>query len=120
MKDSGLKDKQLAISKSLIQIKKHNPVLLVDGDAAGNQMKITNKDSELLVVSLKDINPNFKLIESLFDTVDLETLEIIKKNGKYIKHSSTSSIIKTFIEEYNFTENTIANFKSLFDYILNL
>ena len=120
VKEAGIKEKQLAISKALIQLRKHNPILLVDGDNAGTQMKTNNKESALTVVSIKDIDQNFKFIESLFEQSDLEMLKIVKRNGMYIKHTSTSSVIKTFIEDYQFNENTINNFKKVFEHFINL
>ena len=83
-------------------------------------MKERNKESNLTVISLKDIDPNFKTIESLFDPNDLNNLKISKKEGKFVKDFSLSSTIKTFIKDYEISENTISNFKKLFDYILNL
>ena len=50
----------------------------------------------------------------------LEMLKIVKRNGMYIKHTSTSSVIKTFIEDYQFSENTINNFKKVFEHFINL
>lgn len=117
----GFKDKQLAISKRLIQIRKHGPILMVDSDGAGNAMKKTNKDSELNVFSLADVDVAFRDIETLFTEADLKKLEIVNDNGKIEKHSITSSIFKTHISpDFKFSKNTQNNFEKLFNYIDNL
>ncbi|MBQ3214020.1 MAG: AAA family ATPase [Clostridia bacterium] len=108
------KEKQKEISRRLIEIKKHNPILMVDSDGAGNSMKNTNKDSELFVFSLSDVSPKFKQIEDLFSQQD-------KENFNLEKHSSTSSQFKTFeIDNLSLSEETINNFKEVFKSIDNL
>lgn len=108
------KEKQKEISRRLIEIKKHNPILMVDSDGAGNSMKNTNKDSELFVFSLSDVSPKFKQIEDLFSQQD-------KENFNLEKHSSTSSQFKTFeIDNVSLSEETINNFKEVFKSIDNL
>ena len=104
---------QKRISKELIRIKKHDPILLVDSDGAGKSMVNTNKDSELTVVKLNDVDVNFKQIESLFENGDL-----VKNNCK-VKHSSTSSILKNYSTLKDFSTETIDNFKKLFEYLLD-
>lgn len=105
------KAKQKEISKRLIKIKKHMPILMVDGDGAGISMKITNKDSELCVFSLSDISPKFKEIEDLFTQED-------KSNFNLEKHSSTSAQFKTFeVENTSLSKETENNFKLVFDFI---
>ena len=108
------KEKQKEISKRLIEIKKHNPILMVDADGAGKSMKNTNKDSELSVFSLSDVRQEFKQIEDLFSQQDKENLNLEK-------HSSTSSQFKTFeIDNVSLSEETINNFKEVFKFIDNL
>lgn len=105
------KAKQKEISKRLIKIKKHMPILMVDGDGAGISMKNTNKDSELSVFSLSDISPKFKEIEDLFSQED-------KSKFNLEKHSSTSAQFKTFeVENLALSKETLDNFKQVFDYI---
>lgn len=117
----GFKDKQLAISKRLIQIKKHGPILMVDSDGAGKSMKNTNKDSELNVFALADVDVAFRDIETLFDETDLKKLEILNSKGEIEKHSMASAIFKTHIApEFKFSKNTLRNFEKLFKYIDNL
>ena len=62
---------------------------------------------------------NFKSIESLFSENDLNDLGLKDKKGNYIKHASTSSLIKTFSDFYEFDETTLSNFKSVFDELRN-
>lgn len=121
IKESGYKEKQLEISKRLIQIKKHQPVLLVDADGAGKSIQSINKDnSELVVYSLADIDPAFKTIESVFAEEDISSLGLKDLKGRYIKHSSTSAIIKTFSNNYQFNQITLVNFKKIFDFLKNV
>lgn len=114
-------DKQKEISKRLIKIKKHSPILMVDGDNAGKSMKKTNNDSELTVFTLTDVKPEFKTIENLFSETDQKDLGIITDNGKYVKHSSKSSLFKSFdIYTRNLSKDTEENFKLLFNHIESL
>lgn len=108
------KTKQKEISKRLIKIKKHMPILMVDGDGAGNSMKNTNKESELCVFSLSDVSPKFKKIEDLFTQDD-------KLKFNLTKHSSSSSQFKTFeIENIGLSQETISNFKQVIEFIEKL
>lgn len=110
------KKKQMAISKRLIEMRKHNPILIVDGDEAGKSMEEVNeKDSSLTVVGLSDIDASFKTIESLFTKTDLTKYGLINADGSYIKHASMSALIKTHFDKYEFSEKTKSNFKKLFD-----
>lgn len=119
IKEAGYKERQKERSKKLIEIRKHNPFLLVDGDNAGKSMKQVNKeDSELTVFSLIDIDPKFIMIEHLFSAQDIEMLGLIKSgNNRFEKSSSKSALIKEHYEQFNFTEETKNNFKKVFDYI---
>ncbi|MBQ1998685.1 MAG: AAA family ATPase, partial [Spirochaetales bacterium] len=79
------------ISKKLLKIRK-DAIVLVDNDTAGQRMKeINDEASELKVISLADIDKNFKEIESLFSKEDLRKCELIDGNGEIIKHASTSA-----------------------------
>lgn len=108
--------KQKAISKRLIGLRKHNPILLVDSDPAGLSIqKLNAKDSALKVLALSDIDPNFKTIESLFSKNDLERNGLINKEKKLIKHASTSANLKTFYGNHNFSQSTKSNFRKVFE-----
>ena len=114
-------DKQKEISKRLIKIKKHSPILMVDGDNAGKSMKKTNNDSALTVFTLTEVKPEFKTIENLFSETDQKDLGLITKDGKYVKHSSKSSLFKSFyINTKTLSRDTEENFKLLFNHIEHL
>lgn len=115
------KSKQLQISKRLIEIKKREPILMVDGDGAGKAIKKLNNDSALTVISLSDVDEQFKTIETLFSKDDSKKYGIVDENGEYVKHSSSSSIFKTFDIVNNApSKQTEKNFKKLFDYLSSL
>ena len=105
------KEENLQISKRLIEIRKNNPILLVDGDNAGKIMESINENSELEVISLEKIRDSFRTIESLFSSEDME------KFGLKNKHASTSSLFKKKIlfNEESVSEETENNFKALFE-----
>lgn len=105
------KEENLQISKRLIEIRKNNPILLVDGDNAGKNMESINENSELEVISLEKIRDSFRTIESLFSSEDME------KFGLKNKHASTSSLFKKKIlfNEESVSEETENNFKALFE-----
>ncbi|EMB27216.1 MULTISPECIES: AAA family ATPase [Treponema] len=106
------KEENMQISKRLIEIRKNDPILLVDGDNAGKIMESINENSELEVISLEKIqNYSFKTIESLFSSEDME------KFGLKDKHASTSSLFKKKIlfNEESVSEETENNFKALFE-----
>ena len=110
------KKKQIAISKRLIEMRKHNPILIVDSDDAGKSMKDVNeKDSSLTVIELSDIDASFKTIESLFTRADLAKYGLINTDGRYTKRASLSALIKTHYDKCEFSEKTRSNFKKLFD-----
>lgn len=117
--DGNLKEKRTAIIKSLQRIKKHSPILMVDGDAAGKGIKefSIKMNSELKVFSLDEVDPSFKTIETLFSDADAKKFDLIKADGTPNKHASTSSALKTFCIEDGFSKSTINNFKKLFSYI---
>lgn len=108
------------VSKELIKIRKHNPILLVDNDDAGRLMKEVNgKDSALDVYILSDVDEKFKTIESLFVQEDLQKFNLLDENGKFVKHASTSSVFKSQIQKNcnSISNATKDNFKKLFKYL---
>ncbi|MFI3330106.1 MAG: AAA family ATPase [bacterium] len=109
---SNASEIQEEISKKLISIVKHNPILLVDSDKAGKSMKKVNKDSKLTVFSLDDISSEFNEIESLFCSEDKADISLDKSSAK-------SSVLKQNIIFNNLKLNdlTVSNFKKLFNYI---
>lgn len=118
IKDANIEETQKAISRELIRLKKHDPILLVDSDKAGQSMKkINSQDSCLRVCTLADVDPTFQSIESLFDPEDLKKLGLVDENGKYVKHASDSAVIKNHIESYEFSETTKENFKKVLQHL---
>ena len=83
--------------------------------------KVNERDSSLTVFSLSDIDSNFKTIESLFAQEDLQKFNFLDKNGKFVKHATTSSVFKNQIQKNKdlISETTINNFKNLFKYLEN-
>ena len=122
IKEAGYKDRQKERSRRLIEIRKHNPILLVDGDNAGKSMKQVNKeDSDLTVFSLIDIDPKFIMIEHLFSDEDKNKLGLIKEgNNKFEKSSSKSALLKAHYDQFTFSEETKKNFQKVFDHIAEL
>ncbi len=116
---TDIAERQKNIIQALIRLKKHNPILLVDADKAGLDMKkrCESEKTDLRVCTLADIDPAFKTIESLFDTEDQNKLGLVDENGKYIKNSSLSSVIKNNIESYSLSEVTKENFLKVLTYL---
>lgn len=118
IKDANIAETQKAISRELIRLKKHDPILLVDSDKAGQSMKkINGQDSCLRVCTLADVDPSFKTIESLFDPEDLKKLGLVDESGKFVKHASDSAVIKNHIESYEFSEVTKENFRKVLQHL---
>ncbi|MBQ5610942.1 MAG: ATP-binding protein [Fibrobacteraceae bacterium] len=108
------------VSKELIKIRKHNPILLADNDDAGRVMKKVNEtDSALKVYTLGDVDEKFKTIESLFAHEDLQKFNLLNENGKFVKHTSTSTVFKNQIQKNSdsISKATKDNFEKLFKYL---
>ena len=119
--DPNFKNQQINISKELRKIKKNSPILLVDNDKAGKEMKkLNDKDSSLNVINLSEIDEKFKFIEDLFSIEDLTKLGLRDTKGNIIKSSSLSATIKTFCNKYEFSTTTLDNFKKVFEYFKSL
>ena len=114
------REQQKKVLKSILEIgRKRNPILLVDGDKAGEAIKELNGDNkDLLVISLSEIDPEFKEIEDLFTENDRIKFGIQKENGKYVKSSILSSNIKNYRTNKDFSEETKNNLKKVLDYIV--
>ncbi|MCH5158507.1 MAG: AAA family ATPase [Clostridiales bacterium] len=114
--NGDIKTRHKEIVKTLQRIKKHGPILMVDGDAAGKDMKkfCEKNESELKVFSLGDVDPEFKTIESLFSEADIKKYELKAEDGTFNKKSSMSSALKTYGGADSFSKKTIENFKKLF------
>ncbi len=121
IKGVGKKGMQKEISEQLIKIRKRNPFLLVDADMAGKAMKKANEDSELKVMTLSEIDPAFKEIESLFDIEDAKKFGLIDEKGNAVKHHSSSAIFKNAIinDPSLVSDKTKDNFKKVFEAIID-
>jgi predicted ATP-dependent endonuclease of OLD family len=114
------KEQQREVLRKILEIgRKRNPILLVDGDKAGEAIKKLNgENKDLLVISLSEIDPEFKEIEALFVESDRIKLGTQKENGKYVKSSILSSNIKNYSKDKDFSDETKSNFKKVLDYII--
>jgi len=114
------KEQQKEVLRRILEIgRKRNPILLVDGDKAGEAIKKLNgENKDLLVISLSEIDPEFKEIEALFTESDRIKFGIQKENGKYVKSSILSSNIKNYSKEKDFSDETKSNLKKVLDYII--
>mgnify|MGYP002862172825 CR=1 FL=1 len=112
------KDECIKISKRLLEIRKKDPILLVDNDQAGACMKEVNKgNKDFTIISLSDADASFEAIESLFSADDLKKFGLVDDNGKAVKHASTSTVFKNQIlkKKNEISEETKANFVKLFN-----
>lgn len=121
IKGLGKKGQEKEISEKLIRIRKHNPFLLADADGAGKAFKNANKDSELKVVILSDVDENFKEIESLFAPEDAKKFGLVDEKGKAVKHNSTSASFKNRVinDPNSVSKQTKNNFAKLFELIID-
>lgn len=105
------------VSDRLLKIRKNNPSLLVDNDKAGQSMKDVNKDSDLKIISLDEVDANFKTIESLFSQEDLQKFNLADTKGNFNKHASTSALFKTKVikDPTLLSDETKSNFNKLFE-----
>lgn len=105
------------VSERLLKIRKNNPTLLVDNDKAGQSMKDVNKDSDLIIISLDEVDANFKTIESLFSQEDLQKFNLADTKGNFNKHASTSALFKTKVIKAPtlLSDETKSNFNKLFE-----
>ncbi len=117
--DDNLNKRHIEIVKALQQIKKHGPILMVDGDGAGKAIKdfCADKNTELKVFALNEADPSFVTIESLFNEADNAKFGLKNADGTPNKHSSVSSVLKTFAKSDDFSKTTVNNFKKLFSFI---
>ena len=114
------KEQQKEVLRRILEIgRKRNPILLVDGDKAGDAIKKLNgENKDLTVISLTEIDPEFKEIEMLFTENDRIKFGIQRENGKYVKSSILSSNIKNYIGDKDFSNETKSNLKKVLDYII--
>ncbi len=109
---NGVKDKELIVEK--IRTISKNPVILVDGDAAGNALYKYAQDSDVEVVRLSDIDRRFYDIESVFTASDRRDFGIDEKEWHI------SSVFKQYIKQNSrfITDRTKAGFRKILDYLM--
>lgn len=115
---------QLKIIEKLNNIKFYKRNILVDGDAAGKRMLKNCKDTSFdKIVSISDISSSndkkFIEIEDLFSVSDKDKFECLNKSSKYYKKSFFSSMVKNYCTKSDFSKETINNFKTLFNKLLD-
>lgn len=107
------------ILKKLLKVKFHKVSLLVDADRAGKDMYAQAKEAAFdEVYSMSQVkigeNKNAMMVEDLFSREDKNKFTAINaKNG------NGTSVMKDHCKLSDFTQQTIDNFKQLFDIILN-
>ena len=110
------KDQTKSILKKLVTIKFHKRSILVDADKAGLDMYNQAKDAafdNLSEVTLEN-GKQAMTIEDLFSTEDKKKFNVIKE-----KRSLGASEMKIHSKESDFSEETISNFKKLFDILVD-
>ncbi len=116
-------EEEKSILKSLLAIKFHRSNLLLDGDAAGKAMKAKCKDTAFEnAVCLTDVfknKPSIKEIEDLFSASDRARYGSLDAKSNQFKKASASSTMKKYCKLSDFDQETIANFKTLFDFIVD-
>lgn len=120
----GKNDKEEeSILKSLLAIKFHRSNLLLDGDAAGKAMKAKCKGTAFEnAVCLTDAfksKPSIKEVEDLFSASDRSKYGSLDAKSDQFKKASASSTMKKYCKLTDFDQETIANFKALFDFIVD-
>lgn len=110
-------DDEKRVLEKLVGIKFHKRGILVDGDKSGKSMaKLCKnsvfKDSTYMV---SNVNPNFKEIEDLFSDEDKAKYDSLNKNSQFYKKSFYSSMMKNSTNISDYSEQTISNFKKLFE-----
>ena len=109
---NGVRDKETIVER--IRNISKNPVILVDGDAAGNALYKYAEDSDVEVVRLSDIDRKFYDIESVFTSSDRRDFEIDEKEWH------ASSVFKQYIKQNSrfITDRTKAGFMKILDYLM--
>ncbi|MCR4661545.1 MAG: AAA family ATPase [Clostridia bacterium] len=115
------KEEQEEILKRILKIKFYKKSIFLDADKAGKSMaklceETDFKDRCHLVSEVKD---GAKEIEDLFSLEEIKKYESINKDSDLYKKAYYSSLMKNFSKIDDFSEETINNFKKLFDIIID-
>lgn len=113
-------DSKKVLSK-LINIKFYKRGILVDGDRAGKNMATLCENTAFKdrIYSISDVNPAFKEIEDLFSDEDKQKYESLNRKSDLFKKANYSSVMKKTTKLEDYTEETINNFKKLFEIIVD-
>lgn len=106
-------DQRKEIIKKLLSIRKHNSMVLVDGDKAGELLVKSCENTALDALSLIEIDKNFIEIENVFSEKDCA------KHNLHAKSVGNSSLLKNFATLNDFDEKTKNNFKKVLDTLKN-
>ena len=107
-------ESQQAILDRIYKIaRRYSPIILVDADTPGRDLKKRAKDTkDLTVITLGDVSESFKQIETLFSPEDAKKLGIIDAKGQHIKSSHDSANFKTYNKDIELV--TAKRFSKLF------
>ncbi len=103
----------------LINIKFYKRGILVDSDKSGNVMAKLCEGTVFKnrTYTIASVNSNFKEIEDLFSTEDKQKFESLNKKSDLYKKANYSAVMKNTTKLEDYSEETINNFKKLFEII---
>lgn len=112
-------DDMKIILKKLIDIKFFKCGILVDSDKSGKIMAKLCQETKFKdrIYQIGDVNSNLIEIEDLFSQEDKNKYESLNKKSDLFKKSYYSSMMKTTTSIDDYSEETINNFKKLFEVI---
>lgn len=112
-------DDMKQILKKLIDIKFFKCGILVDSDKSGKIMAKLCQETKFKdrIYQISDVNSNLIEIEDLFSQEDKNKYESLNKKSELFKKSYYSSMMKTTTSIDDYSEETINNFKKLFEVI---
>ena len=107
------------ILSKLTNIKFYRRGILVDSDKSGKAMAklCENTVFKDRIYSISNVNPSYLEIEDLFSDDDKKKFESLNKKSDLFKKAGYSSVMKNTTELSDFSEETINNFKKLFEII---
>ncbi len=113
-------EKQEKILRDLIYIRFYKKELLLDGDMAGLAMKERCKGTDFEnALCISEVFDGKKEIEDLFSEEDCKKFPSLDFNSDQYKKEATSSIMKKICKKEDFSNETLDNFKKLFDRLVD-
>ncbi len=111
---------QTKILKELLKIRFHKRSLLLDGDKAGISLKEKCKNTDLEdAICITDIFKDKEEIEDLFSKEDRTKFDVLNVSTEKYKKAYCSSLLKKTSSLDDFSEETINNFKTLFERLID-